>query len=54
VLYEFDLMGYPSDLALAESRGTTYMIQMTSSQDERDSLFEKVFLPVIDGLVPMA
>jgi pimeloyl-ACP methyl ester carboxylesterase len=54
VLYHFDVMGYPSDLALAESRGTTYMIQMTSSKEERDSLFEKVFLPVVDGLVPIA
>lgn len=53
-LYQFELLGYPSDLALAESNGTTYMIQMTSSAAERAALYEQVFLPVIDGLVPMA
>jgi hypothetical protein len=53
-LYQFEVMGIPSDLAVAESAGTTYMIQMTSSTDEHDSLYEKVFLPVIDGFTPMA
>ena len=53
-LYQFALMSIPSDLAVAESEGTTYMIQMTSSEEEHDSLYEKVFLPVIDGFTPMA
>jgi pimeloyl-ACP methyl ester carboxylesterase len=53
-LYRFDLMGYPSDLALAESGGKTYMIQMTSNAGERDAMYEKVFLKVIDNFRPMA
>jgi pimeloyl-ACP methyl ester carboxylesterase len=54
VLYQFDIMGIPSDLAVAESNGTTYMIQMTSSADERDSMYEKIFVPVMDAFTPMA
>src|SRR5205085_8384247 len=53
-LFKLEVMGIPSDLAVAESEGTTYMIQMTSSEEEHDSLYEKVFLPVIDSFTPMA
>ncbi|MEO8606314.1 MAG: alpha/beta fold hydrolase [Chloroflexota bacterium] len=53
-LFQMEVMGVPSDLAVAESDTTTYMIQMTSSAEEHDSLYEKVFLPVIDSLTPLA
>jgi len=52
-LYQFELLGFPADLALAEGDGTTYMIQMTSNRGERDALYEMVFLPVIDAFTPM-
>lgn len=49
-LYQFQITGYPADLALAERGGTTYMIMLISgSLDERDALYSAVFLPVIDA-----
>jgi hypothetical protein len=51
-VYQFDLLGYPTDLAMAQANGTMYMIQLTSHSDERDGLYQAVFLPVIDAFKP--
>ena len=38
------------DLALAEQGGKTYVVLMQSVIDERDALYEKLFLPAVDAL----
>lgn len=38
------------DLAVAESGGTTYLILLQSVVDERDVMYETLFLPTIDAL----
>ncbi len=43
------LQGLSVNLALAEANGRIIMIVMTSNDDERDTLFEQVFLPVVDA-----
>jgi len=40
------------DLALAERDGKTYVVLMQSVIDERDVLYDRLFLPVIDALTP--
>lgn len=52
-LYRLDMLGLPSDLALAAGDGITYMVQMTSNRNERDALYEAVFLPVVDAFTPI-
>jgi hypothetical protein len=51
-LYETTVQNLSIDLALAESDGTSYIILMQSDPDERESLYESVFLPVVDALTP--
>ena len=52
-LYTFEVQGLPRDLALAEGEGVTFIIVMRSAANERDALYEAVFLPVVDALVPL-
>jgi pimeloyl-ACP methyl ester carboxylesterase len=40
------------DLAMAESGGTTYLILLQSVVDERDVLYDLLFLPAVDALRP--
>jgi pimeloyl-ACP methyl ester carboxylesterase len=52
-IYEtISVQNITADLALAEANGTTYVILLQSSPDEQESLYESVFLPVIDALTP--
>lgn len=51
-LYEIELLGYPSNVALAESGGKTFLIQMVSNSGEQDAVVEQVFIPVINAFVP--
>lgn len=51
-LYETTVQNVSVDLALAESEGTTYIILVQSSPDEREALYESIFLPVVDALTP--
>jgi pimeloyl-ACP methyl ester carboxylesterase len=53
VLYSFEVQGGPRDLALAGSDGSTLFVLMRSASDERDSLVEAVFLPIVDALAPL-
>lgn len=48
-LYDLELMGFPSSLALTESGGKTFAIQMVANSSERDIIYEQVFLPIIDA-----
>jgi hypothetical protein len=50
-LYTFEVQGVPRDLALAESDGFTLILIMRSAADERDELYEAIFLPVVDALM---
>jgi pimeloyl-ACP methyl ester carboxylesterase len=40
------------DLALAESEGTTYLALLQAAEDEHDTLYDAVFIPVLDALIP--
>jgi len=51
--YAFKVQGVPRDLALAESNAGTLVVLMRSASDERDILYEAVFLPVVDALAPL-
>jgi len=52
-LYTFEAQGLPRDLALAESEGLTLIVILRSPTEERDVLYETVFLPIVDALVPL-
>jgi hypothetical protein len=52
-LYAFEAQGVHRDLALAERDGLTIIVILRSGADERDVLYEAVFLPVVDALVPI-
>ncbi len=51
--YEFQVQAYPVDLALAEEGGRSYFVLLVSPDDERDALYQKVFLPVVQALGPL-
>jgi pimeloyl-ACP methyl ester carboxylesterase len=51
--YEFQVQAYPVDLALAEEGGRSYFVLLVSPEDERDALYQKVFLPVVQALGPL-
>jgi pimeloyl-ACP methyl ester carboxylesterase len=49
-LYSIEVQGVPRDIALAESDGKILILIMRSAADERDELYESVFLPLVDAL----
>ncbi len=51
--YAFEVRTYPVDLALAEEGGKAYFVLLVSPEDERDALYEQVFLPVVEALGPL-
>ena len=52
-LYSFEYQSYRADLALAEDGDKAYFVLLISPPDERDALYETVFLPVVDALAPL-
>jgi pimeloyl-ACP methyl ester carboxylesterase len=52
-LYALEVQGGPRDLALAESKTGTLIFVLRCAADERDALFETVFLPMVDTLTPL-
>lgn len=52
-LYTAKFKEHPVDMALAERNGSTLLVVMLSQADERDALYEAVYLPVIDALKPI-
>jgi pimeloyl-ACP methyl ester carboxylesterase len=47
------LAGYNVDMALADGVRGVYLILLTTNNDaERESLYEQVFLPAVDALIP--
>jgi len=53
VLYELQVQTVSVDIALAESDGLVLIVLLQSAQDERDGLYDAVYLPAIDALVPV-
>ena len=51
--YSFEYQSYRADLALAEDGDKAYFVLLISPPDERDELYETVFLPVVDALAPI-
>ncbi len=41
------------DLALADAGGTTMLVLLLSNADEHATLYEQVFIPVVDALTPL-
>jgi len=52
-LYSFSYQSYRAELAVAEDGGKAYFVLLISPPDERDALYETVFLPVVDALSPI-
>jgi pimeloyl-ACP methyl ester carboxylesterase len=52
-LYSVQVQGVSVDIALAESDGLVLIVILQSGMDERDALYEAVFLPAADALVPV-
>ena len=52
-LYAVKVRGVSVDFALAEAEELTLIVMLQSSGDERDALYEIVFLPAVDALAPL-
>jgi len=52
-LYSFEYQSYWADLALTEGGGKAYFVLLITPPDERDALYETVFLPVVEALAPL-
>jgi pimeloyl-ACP methyl ester carboxylesterase len=50
--YELRVGPYPADLALAQGSDKSYFALLFSPKDERDSLYDQVFLPVLEAMAP--
>jgi len=51
-LYTAEVQGLSIDLALAESAGKAMVVLMQCYPQERDALYDTLYLPVVDALVP--
>ncbi len=45
--------GNPADLALAEDGDKAYFVYLVSTPDERDTLYEQLFLPAVAAMAPL-
>jgi pimeloyl-ACP methyl ester carboxylesterase len=52
-LYTAEVSIASIDLALTEAGGITYFVVMQSVVDERDALYDALFLPAVDALQPL-
>ena len=52
-LYTAAYKGNPVDLALADADDTTMLVVLLSNNDEHAALYERVFVPVVDALLPL-
>ena len=51
--YTFEIQGNLADLTLAEDGEKAYFVLLISAPDERDALYEQLFLPAVDALAPI-
>lgn len=49
-LYELDVQGTPTDLALTDADGVTYIVMLFSRADERAFYVEEVFRPALEAI----
>ena len=47
-----ELQGIPVDLAITDSNGKVYMILVLANAEDRDALYEALFIPAIDAFKP--
>jgi hypothetical protein len=52
-LYSFEIQGHPADLALTEDRDKAYFVFLISPPDEHEALYEQLFLPAVEAMVPL-
>jgi pimeloyl-ACP methyl ester carboxylesterase len=52
-LYALQVQGVSMDIALAEQKGATLLVLLQGTLEERDALYQTVFLPAVDALVPL-
>jgi hypothetical protein len=52
-LYRFSLRTYTADLAIAESDEPAYFVLLVTLPEERDVLYEQVFVPAMAALRPL-
>jgi pimeloyl-ACP methyl ester carboxylesterase len=50
--YTFERRGNPVDLALAEDGEKAYFVFMMSAEEERETLYEQLFLPAVEAMAP--
>ena len=50
--YTFTRGGNQVDLALAEDGKKAYFVFLVSAVDERDALYEQLFLPAVEAMAP--
>jgi ABC-type multidrug transport system ATPase subunit/pimeloyl-ACP methyl ester carboxylesterase len=46
--------GYPADLALTADSERAYFVYLVSVPDEHETLYDQLFLPAVEGMVPLA
>jgi pimeloyl-ACP methyl ester carboxylesterase len=51
-LYVLEVQGFSIDMALADADGLTLIVLLQTEASERDVLYDAVFLPAVDALVP--
>jgi len=51
--YTFERRGNPADLALAEDGEKAYLVLLISEPEERDALYEQLFLPAVEAMAPL-
>jgi hypothetical protein len=52
-LYSLEIKGYPIDLALAQDDAKAYFVFLVSPADEHQTLYEQLFLPAVEAMVPL-
>jgi pimeloyl-ACP methyl ester carboxylesterase len=50
--YQFQIQQYPADLAIAEDEGKAYFVLLISMAEERETLYQELFLPVVEAMAP--
>jgi pimeloyl-ACP methyl ester carboxylesterase len=51
--YTFERRGYPADLALTEDDEKAYFVFMLSMEEERDFLYEQLFMPAVEAMTSL-
>ncbi|VAW40384.1 hypothetical protein MNBD_CHLOROFLEXI01-2356 [hydrothermal vent metagenome] len=49
-LYESEVQGFPTNIALTEADGTTLLVLLISPADEQETLVDALFFPALDDL----